>query len=197
MNTIHTILDSINGQATARADSVLAEARQRAEEILNKGAADRDAWKRQADETAARECQEILERAEASDQRIRQRSLLETSAQVVDEVIAETKAKIAALDYDAYFDFLFRLYQKSALPRDGVIRFPAADFDRIPEGFLERCKQVFPDNALSIASDGAAVGNGFLVDYGNIVQNCLVEDIFDAERQTLRDRAYEALTASV
>jgi len=136
MSALDNIIEAILQQANAEAEGILEEARKKAAEILAKGQADREEYARQHEEAADRECREILARAESADRLNRRRALLETRNQVVDEVVAEAKAKI---------------------------------------------------------KDSADEQKFAIVQQGNIVLNNSIDAIFEAERQTLRDIAYEAL----
>lgn len=195
MSALNKIIVEILAQANIQADGIISEANKKAVEILEKGQADREEWKRQFDETTEQECREILNRAESADRQNRRRALLHARGQVIDEIIVEAKAKIEGLPDKEYFDLLFRLFEKNAQPLDGVIRFAPADYERIPDGFLERCKQVFPGHALGLSGDMEDIQNGFVIQYGNILQNCSIDGIFESERQMLRDKVYEVLTS--
>ena len=193
MGALENIVAEILRQAGEQADAVINEAGEQAAAILERGRADREEWQRQFDETAEQEYREIAKQAESADRQARRQALLKERSRVIDEVIAGAKAKILDMPDKEYFDLLFRLYEKNALPLDGVIRFAPADFARITDGFLERCKQVFPDKTLELYGDMDSISRGFVIEYGNILQNCSIDGVFDSEGQTLRDKVHEAL----
>ena len=112
---------------------------------------------------------------------------------VIDEVLSEAKAKIMNLPDKEYSDFLFNLFNNNAQPLDGVLRFVPADYARLSEGFLQRCRQAFPDHDLQISGDMEGIVRGFVIQYGNILINCSIDSIFESEGQVLRDRIYEVL----
>jgi V/A-type H+-transporting ATPase subunit E len=194
MNALDRIIQEISKQSQAHAASLIHEAKQQADEILSKGRADRDQLQQQSEEADRREYLEIVKRSEDADRQSRRRALLKARNQAIDEVIAEAKAKIENLPDEEYFNFLFCLFEKNALPRNGVIRFGPVDYVRIPDSFLERCEQVFPDYALEMSGNIESMSHGFVIDYGNVLQNCLIEEIFVSEGQKLRDKVYAILT---
>jgi len=196
MNALEKIIAEIGRQAQAKADGILEEARQKAAEISAKGDAARAWQQHQLEETAEQECRAIMSRAESADRQNRRRAVLQAHHEVIDEVLAEAKAKITGLPDDDYFDFLFRLFEKNAQPKDGIIRFAPKDAQRLPDGFIGRCKKVFPDHTLKLSDDTAGIENGFVIEYGPIIQNCSIEGIFETESQTLREKAYDILSAA-
>ena len=140
MSALEKIINEILEQADAQAVGIINDANQKAAEILQKGQADRDEWKRQFDETAEQERRERLVRTESTNRQNRRRALLDARNQVIDEVIAEAKAKLT-LDADK-----------------------------------ERFK---------------------VTQQGNILMNNTIEAIFEADKQMLRDKAYEVLSVGV
>ena len=193
MSALDRIIEGILEQANAKADGILAEANKLAAEILENGESDRAEQEALFEEAANRECREIADRASSADRQNRRRALLQIRNKAVDEVISEAKAKIAGMPEKEYFDFMFRLFEKNFQQVDGVIRFASTDFNRIPEGFLNRCKQLAPGHALELSEDTGGVGQGFVVQYGDIFQNCSLDSVFEAAEQELRDMAYAVL----
>lgn len=195
MSGLDKIIAEILADAKAQADRILSESAEKAAEILEQGRAEREQWKHRFEEATEQECRELVSQADSAARQERRRALLKARGQVIDEIIAEAKAKIEALPDEEYFDLLFRLFEKNAQPLDGVIRFAPADYARLPEGFLERCRQVRPGYHLELAGDMESIRNGFVIEYGNILQNCSIDSIFESERQLLRDKVNEILTS--
>jgi len=195
MSTLDKIIEEILEQARGQADAIINGANEKAADIASQAQADRDEWKRQLDETAASENLERANRAESGRRQNRRRALLNARGQVIDAVIAYTKAKIIRLPDGEYSDFLFRLFEKNAQPLDGSIRVAPSDFARLRNDFLARCRSVFPENKLELSGDADGIENGFVIEYGNVIQNCSLDGIFEAEGQALRDRVNEVLTS--
>ena len=193
MSALDRIIEGILEQANEKANGILAEANKLAAEIMESGESDRAGQEALSDDVSNRECREIADRALSADRQNRRRSLLEVRNQVVDEVISEAKARIVNMPEKEYFDFMFRLFEKNVQQVDGVIRFASTDFNRIPEGFLDHCKQLAPGHALDLTEDTGGIGHGFVIQYGDIFQNCSLDSVFEAEEQALRDRAYAVL----
>ncbi|MFA5561436.1 MAG: V-type ATP synthase subunit E [Eubacteriales bacterium] len=195
MSGLDNIIAEIAVQANGKADRILSEARQKAAEILEKGRAEREEWQHRLDETTEQECLDILTQAKSATRQERRRALLRARGQVIDEIIAEAKAKIESLPDTEYFDFLFRLFEKNAQPLDGLIRFAPADYAGIPGDFLARCRQVCPGSTLRLSGDMDTIRRGFVIEYGKVLQNCSIDAIFESERQRLRDTVNEVLTS--
>jgi len=96
MSALNKIIEEIMAQAQARADEILAAANQEAAEIRAQGQEQREEYKRRFEENAGLESRKIASRAEAADRQARRLALLVVRNQVLDEVMAEAKAKLAA-----------------------------------------------------------------------------------------------------
>ena len=197
MNSLDRILESIFKQADTKAEKILREANLKATRILVTGEFERTEQYRRYEQTAGLEYMDIENRASSGHRQDRRFALLKMQNDMIDEVINEAKEKILSLPDSEYMDFLFRLYNKNAQPKDGVVRFAPADYYRIHDSFFQRCKLVFPENSLSFSGDMESISHGFVIEYGNIIQNCSIEGIFEAEEQILRDKANEILTISL
>ena len=194
MSTLDRITEEILAQANAQADKILTAANRKAAEILAKGKSEREERERLLREASEQEYRDIARRAESAGRQARRRALLQARNLAVDEAVGEAKANILALPDGTYFDLLFGLFRKNAQPRDGVVRFAPADRARLPGDFVGRCGQVFPECALTLGEDMCGIANGFVVEYGDILQNCSIDGIFESEGQALRDAAWQALT---
>ena len=195
MSALDKIIEELLVQAGVQADEILDEAKEKVIEIYEKAQAARSEWQLNFDEYAENEYREIVSRAESADRQNRRRKLLEARNQVINEVIAEAKARIVTMPDEKYFDLLFHLFVKNAQPLDGVMRFAQADHGRIPEGFTQRCQSVFPDSSLSITESAEDFGYGFVIEYEGMLHDCTIDGIFQSSLQALRDAVYEALTA--
>ena len=138
MNGLDKIIEEILAQANTKANEILSEANEKTSEILEKGQIAREEWGQQFDEAAELECLELVKQGESANRQNRRRALLETRNQVIDEIIAEAKAKLT------------------------------------DEADKERFK---------------------ITEQENILLNNSIDAIFEAERQALRDKAYEVLTS--
>ena len=194
MSGLDNIVEEIIQQSRAEADGLIADANRKYAEIHEEGRARQEEWRSQFEEAAERERREIHDRAKSADRQNRRRALLEVRNQVLDEVLDGAKAEIGALPDDEYFDFLFRLFKKHAQPRDGVLRLAVEDSVRMPDGFAARCGQVFPECALTLSEDMEGIGRGFVIQYGDMSQDCSLDGIFETQSQVLRDQAYAVLT---
>jgi len=187
MSALDHIISEINRMAHEKAAQLLAHANEQAIEIKQQGAQERDAFELQIEQKTSTQCGEIESRAQSANRQQRRLALLETRNEVIDLAITEARVRILNMPSEAYFDLLFRLFAQNAQPLDGVLRFGAADIANIPSNFLVRCKQVHPEHALTLSGDTEAGHDG------NILQNCLLDEIFHSLLPILRDKANEVL----
>ena len=191
-SALDRIIEGITEQADAKAAGILGEAGAEAKRIRERCEAERATLEGRLRERLALDRREIEKRAESRNRQARRRAFLETRSKAIDEAISEAKEKLYSLPARDYFDILLRMYEKNSLPRDGVMYLSPADHDRAPEDFAARCAKVHPGNVLRIERGAGTGDRGFIIEYGDIVQNCLLDVFFREEASMLRDKAYEA-----
>jgi V/A-type H+-transporting ATPase subunit E len=68
------------------------------------------------------------------------------------------------------------------------------DLERCPADFHVALNRALPDGAtLDISSNARPIDGGFILQYGDIEQNCSLSAIFDENREKILDAAHEAL----
>ena len=192
MGALDRITEGILEQARAEADEMLRLANLSADEILSQARTRQEEQALLLEETARQDCLDLMAFSRSADRRNRQLALLETRNRVIDKVIDAAKAAILGLKGDERLDFLFSLFRKNAQPLDGVVHLSPSD-SKISDSFVGRCRQLYPGNTLELSLDLKESDSGFVIQYGNTLHNCLIDDIFESDRQSLRDAANEVL----
>jgi len=192
MSALNRILNEIDQLAAETKEHILAQAQQTAAEITAQSAQECHALEQQMQQQAQLLYTEAQQRAQSSNRLARRRALLQARNEVIDDVIAQAKDQIITMPQEDYFELLFHLFEQNAQPLDGVLHIGAADFDAMPPGFVARLQQVQPDHSLALAEQNPA-GHGFVIEYGNVLYNCMIDAIFQAQWQALRDKIHEVL----
>jgi len=190
MSGLEKIIAGILAQAEEQAKLIKAEADTKAAAI---SASAKDESERAVEvvrRESEAECAALLTREEGTQRQVRRLALLAAQVEEIDAAIAQAKAKLLQLPTEEYFDLMFRLFEKYAVDSHGEIKFGTADASRLPNGFVARCQAVFPNSPNSKINVGEPIEgseHGFVVDYGKIVVNCTVDEIFRVKRQAMRD----------
>lgn len=68
------------------------------------------------------------------------------------------------------------------------------DLERLPQGFAARLNAALPQNAaLEVSPSPRPMDGGFVLQYGDVEQNCSLSALFDELREGILDEAREAL----
>ena len=193
MDALNGITDGIMLEAKKSSDEIIGEANRKAAQIKAKAEEDRAVLKKKLDEESAKDFREISRRADSANRQKRRQALLGARNKVINEVVAQAKAELTALPDKEYFDLMFRIFEKNACASDGILCFAPSDRKRIPGDFIRRCRALYPDNSLELSEDDENIRNGFVIKYGDIIQNCSLDGIFEANNQLFRDKANEVV----
>lgn len=177
--------DEILSKANAQADEILKEsenlAQKRYDEIIEKANAD---------------CDMLLQRSNSAAALSAKRNILLAKQQLVNECLQKALFAMKNMSDEEYFASLSVLIEKYSYDgQSGKLMLCEADCAKLPQGFLENIN-------LKLAQKGASLvmceeyGNfdkGFVLKYGDIEENCVFENLFDAYSDTLKDIAGSVL----
>lgn len=195
MSGLDKIIGAIEGEAKQTADGLLAEAKKSVDAINQKAKENEALYKQSFFDEVEFECRQIVDRAASDDRQSRKGYLLKVRSDAIDGVIEEARAKVDALPISEYFDFLYHIFVRSALPAEGVIRFALRDAERLPGDFIDRCNKALAEGSVKLGEPTDGIAAGFLIAYGKIEQNCSVDSVFESNRNMLSDKVNAYLTA--
>lgn len=121
------------------------------------------------------------------------RAVLTAKQQIISDAITAAQQSVYALPDSDYFALILRMAEKFALPQDGEILFSAADLARLPEGFADALAGVVKNGSLAISRESREIDGGFVLVYGGVEENCSIEALFYAARESLQDKVQELL----
>lgn len=196
MTGLEKILKTIEDEAKAGADTVIADANRKAEEIL--AAAKKEADKNCAEIVSKSEVdiKAALSRAESAAALQEKKIILEAKQQMISDIISKARNRLTTLPDPQYLDTILTMVKKYAHKKPGKIIFSAQDKKRLPEDFESRLKLVLkdkPEAVLSLDEKTAAIDGGFLLIYGDIEENCSFDALFGAARDLLQDKVNSLL----
>ncbi len=195
MSGIDKIKERILEDAEAEALRKLSDARKKADEIRSA-----------AERTARAESEDLLKKARSTSlkysERIdsfcemrRRQAILTAKQDMISDVLDKAYRKVLMLGDEDYFDMIYGMLEKYALPMDGEARFRAFDIARFPKDFAEKAYECArkKGGALTVSETPADIDGGFILVYGGIEVNCTVRALFDSKRDELSDVVRRAM----
>lgn len=185
------ILDEANHSAEVK----IAEAKAKAEDILDAAKAEAAAQVEKISNKAKADADNYAQRIQSSCEMQRKQALLRAKQDVISGVLDKAYDKVMNLDTEAYFDMIRQMLGKYVLAEAGEIYFSAKDLERLPSGFEAEIQKCAADKggALSLAHVAKEMAGGFILVYGGIEENCTIKALFDAKRDELSDKVHGLL----
>lgn len=185
------ILDEANHSAEVK----IAEAKAKAEDILDAAKAQAAAEVEKISNKAKADADHYAQRVASSCEMQRKQALLRAKQDVISGVLDQAYESILNLDAGAYFDMIRKMLDKFVLGESGEIYFSVKDLGRMPAGFEAEIQKAAAakGGALSLAKEAKEMDGGFILVYGGIEENCTIKALFDAKRDELSDKVHGLL----
>lgn len=195
MSGLDKMKSQILDEATHSAEVKIAEAKAKAEEMIEAARAQAAAEVEKISNKAKADANNYAQRVASSCEMQRKQALLRAKQDVISGVLDQAYGRILNLDADAYFDMIRKMLDKYVLGESGEIYFSAKDLGRMPAGFEEEIQKAAAakGGALSLAKEAKEMDGGFILVYGGIEENCTIKALFDAKRDELSDKVHGLL----
>lgn len=196
MTGIEKMLKAIEEEAQSQANLIIAEAEKTAKEILDAAKAEADKKCSQIAEKSAADVAAVIDRAESAAALQERKVLLEAKQQIMTNIITKARKSLANLSDSEYVDMILHMVKKYAHNDTGRIVFSAADKKRLPEDFEDKLKTALAEKTsatLTVAEHCANIDGGFILEYGDIEENCSFEAMFNASKDLLQDKVHSFL----
>lgn len=176
--------DSIIRTASAKAEKIIAEGKEKAEAAYNEHIA-RD--KEKYDMAFGNACNAAQAAAK--------RKLLACRVECIQKAIDRVLEKLRGLPDDEYFDVLLRLADRNLRSGDGVMMLNKKDLERMTYDFEEKLSELAEKKGgkITISKEPVPIDSGFMLQYGLITENCSFDAIIEAEKDGIRDTAAKEL----
>lgn len=190
MSGLDKMKSQILDEANHSADSKIAEAKAKAEKILNEAEAEAEAQAEIISNKAQADAENYIQRIESSSEMQRKQAVLRAKQDVIAVVLDKAYNKILNMETEAYFNMIRGMLNRYVLPEDGMICFSEEDLKRMPAGFEAEIQKAAASKggALKLSKEAKEMEGGFILVYGGIEENCTVKALFDAKRDELSDK---------
>ena len=197
MGGLDKIIGHISHDAENEVKSVLDAAKAQAESIVND---DKEKTAEECDrinKKAATEVQSILDRGRSSAELKTKQILLTGRQELINETINMVRDRLNSLSDEEYAEFITGLFAKHVPNKDAVLKLNAADMKRIPkevlDGFVKKAEEA--GAKLTVSGEAAGIKNGFVLDFGEIEENCTFDALIDQNIEELQDKVKSLLFA--
>lgn len=197
MDGLNKILSRITDDSKLKVDEILAKAKAEANEItLNM----KEKAKKECDEIIKKMEQEranILERAEGSKEHKQKQVKLVARREALDEVLSRAKEKMNTLSEKEYSELLIRAFDKYATKNnDAEVKLCfGKDKDKISKEVKDTLLKKATEKGIkmTLSDKEVNISNGFMLDYGDILENCSFDAMIDQNKEVLEDKINKIL----
>jgi V/A-type H+-transporting ATPase subunit E len=196
MTGLEKILKAIEEQAQAQADTVIAQAKKTAEEILTKAVLEADKICNQTAEKSATDVKSAISRFESAAALQEKKIFLTAKQEIISNIIKNARMSLVNLPDVEFTDMMLQMIKKYAHKAKGEIIFSTSDKKRLAKDFdqrLEAALSDIPDAQLTLSDKNANIDGGFILVYGDVEENCSFEAIFSAAKDDLLDKVNSLL----
>lgn len=190
MNGIDGILGSLRAESEEKIKNIKAEAEKSYNEIVSNAQKDADLLSKKIKADAEAEAADILKRGESKAELEEKNIILAKKQELVKKTVFSAKERLENAEDKEYFLFLKKLVEKSMPNQNGEIILSKKDKERANSdflGFLKEKNLVISDKELKQGE------MGFVISYGDVLENCTLNSVFSAEYEALSDKAAEIL----
>ncbi len=167
----------IADQAQKRAQDIVSDADERAEQVYAEIIAD-----------AEKKAQSIMTMSDANVSGIARRAELSAKVEAVDAAIEAAYDAMCDMGADEYFAALEKLAVRNAGKGEGELRLSKRDLDRVPSGFADRINAALTDGSVKLSGQSADIDNGFILVYGDIEMNCTFRALINEQKDIVREQ---------
>lgn len=186
MGGLKKITEHIIKKANDEADVIINDALKKASVINSESKKEIDELIKTNQIAIKNDCDKIVSMAESQDRQQKRSEILKARSEVIEKIICDSKKAIIEMDKEKYKEVLLKILKNSMTGEKGEIIFSKNDSKLLDEEFTEKVTAI-SGKKLTISKETQDIGNGFIIRYGKIEQNCSIESIFEEKHNELTD----------
>ncbi len=196
MTGLDKIIEKIKNQAAERAKEISGASLKKIDEMTAAAKAEGEEKYNAIIEEAHGKCASNLELAKSQAVTLINKKLLAGKVDIINETVELARAQLGALADSDFCELVLSIAGKTAGDGDGEMCFNENCLKKLPDDFEEQLKGVISDNRrICVCKEPCEIGDGFIIKYGLIEENCTFEAIIDANRQSIDDAISKILFA--
>ncbi len=189
MTGLEKIIEHIRQDSDVAAGKIISDTQKEIDETLAKAKKECDELEKKLSEKTQADMALAKSRGQSAAALAKRKKLLSARQEIITETLEGARKSLLELPDGEYFDMLAKMLDKYALDKPGKIVLTKKDRDRIPAGF----KAALDSRKLALSDRDAKIDGGFLLEYGDIEENCSFEALFEAEKEELQDTIKDLL----
>lgn len=193
MSGLDKIIEHIESSANENAAAILEAGREEAAKTLARIKAEADEKAAVLSRQSAADVASANKRIQSEAELTEKRFILNAKTEAVSGVISSAREKLENMEDGEYFETILKMVKKYASAKEGIIRFSEADLKRLPADFEASVNSVLKGGKLTLSKDAAKIDGGFILDYGDIEENCSFDALFEGLKESLQDKIGQML----
>ena len=194
MTGLDKIVEKILEQSQLNCNAILNDAALQVKNIISQA---RETAKKQSDEIVAKaeaEAKKIEAVSKSTAESITRNRYLEIRNAILNDIISAAYLEIEKFSDEDYFAMLKRLCIKNVLEGECEMTLSGYDLGRLPDDFeMSINSEIYEKGAVHISNVPGDIENGFVLHYGDIEINCSLKAVFDENMDALKDMLSTAL----
>lgn len=195
MTGLENIIKGIEDEAKLLADDILKKAKKEADDITNR------AKQMAMNETLAisdeteKQIKLQEEKSKALAELERKRIILKGKNDAINFIMESAKTQTLNMQVDKYFDLILKLVNRFLSSKPATIMFSEKDLKRMSSDFESKLLLLAESKGsqLKISRTAVNIKGGFILNYGEIEENCSVEALFESFHDAISDRVSKEL----
>lgn len=189
MSGIDQILEHIGNEAEENAKRILDSAAVEADRIRAAEKEEAERLEKQISKQSELDVAAASKRVQSAAELKEKRMILEAKQKEIDSVLSAATEKLCGLEEKEYFEVLEKMIQRYSTGQSGEIKFSEKDLGRMPAAF----KKTIAASGLTLSDEAVSINGGFILDYGEIEENCSFEALIHASKEALQDKIGQIL----
>ena len=122
------------------------------------------------------------------------RAILSKKSELINIAVKNALEGIKSSESNVYFGYIEKLILKNALEGKGTLCLSAKDFERLPEGFVEKINSQLPGGkSVELSKEAALFDGGFVIEYPETKIDCTFESLLEDKLDEIRDELSKIL----
>lgn len=186
---LEKIIKSIEEDSQKSAEERIQYAKNMANSILDETRKEITRESLRISDKAEKDADNIISRAKSLSENEMKKMILNAKSQIISEIINQAKEKILSLKDEDYFDFILKIIESHLENQDGEFIFSEKDLNRLSENFKDKIKSLEKNYSikLTISNKTRNITGGVIISYGDIEENCSIENLFENNKDEIFD----------
>ena len=187
MAGLDSIIEKIQKTSENTCDSILNDAKKKADDILAASAAESDAEAAKIAEETKCKAKEIIDSAVSGAELEGKKEILSAKIDIINDVIDTVSNTLKGLPDEEYFSSLYALAVRYARPEDGVLYLSAKDLARKPADFEKTLNTLIKEGSIKVSDEPRDIDGGFVLSYGGIEIDCTFDALIVESQDDIKD----------